>query len=103
MLLPGADCATASAVAQRLCEATREIRIETSDGATICPTLSIGIACTNMAQPPLGLSALLRTADTALYQAKASGRDRYFVAGERPDEAGTPAFACEHSGGAKAA
>src|SRR5256885_6726794 len=28
----------------------------------------------------LGLSALLRMADTALYQAKASGRDRYFVA-----------------------
>jgi hypothetical protein len=56
-----------------------------------------------MAYPPLGLSALLRMADTALYQAKASGRDRYFVAGERPGEADTPAFACEHSGGPKAA
>ena len=103
VLLPGADCVTAIAVAQRLCEATREIRIDMNDGAAICPTLSIGIGCTNMAYPPLGLSALLRMADTALYQAKASGRDRYFVAGERPGEADSPAFACEHSGGAKAA
>ena len=76
VLLPGADCVTASAVAQRLCEATREIRIDMSDGAAICPTLSIGIGCTNMACPPLGLSALLRMADTALYQAKAAGRNR---------------------------
>jgi diguanylate cyclase (GGDEF)-like protein len=103
VLLPGADCVTARAVAQRLCEATREIRIDMNDGAAICPTLSIGIGCTNMAYPPLGLSALLRMADTALYQAKASGRDRYFVAGEQPGEADSPAFACEHSGGPKAA
>jgi len=49
------------------------------------------------------LGAWLRRADTALYRPKASGRDRYFVAGERPGEADSPAFACEHSGGAKAA
>lgn len=80
VLLPAADCATACAVAQRLCETTREICIEMGPDSVIRPTMSIGIAWTPGQQPPPSLSALLRLADAALYHAKDGGRNRFFVA-----------------------
>ncbi|CAB5709466.1 Probable diguanylate cyclase YcdT [Delftia tsuruhatensis] len=86
VLLPGADRATACAVAQRLCEAARAIRIDMGQECPIRPTLSIGIGFTHMIPSAPCLSTLLRQADTALYQAKATGRDRYCVAGDRPQE-----------------
>lgn len=79
VLLPAADCAAACAVAQRLCETTREICIEMGPDSVIRPTMSIGIAWTS-SQQPHSLSALLRLADVALYHAKDGGRNRFFVA-----------------------
>ena len=54
------------------------------------------------------LSAIVDPAPAAIALAARCGVPHYksiedLLAGERPDEAGTPAFACEHSGGAKAA
>lgn len=84
VLLPDAHCATACAVAQRLCETTREICMEMGQDTVIRPTLSIGIACTTGQQPPPSLSSLLRQADMALYHAKDGGRNRFFVADLAP-------------------
>lgn len=100
VLLPGADCAMACTVAQRLCETTREICMEMGQGqdqaqsCVIRPTLSIGIACTTGQQPPPSMSSLLRQADMALYHAKDGGRNRFFVM----DMAAPTAQAChEHA------
>ncbi len=84
VLLPGADQATACAVAQRLCEATRAICMEMGPDSIIRPTISIGIAWACGSQPAPGLSALLRNADMALYHAKDGGRNRFFLAEAQP-------------------
>jgi two-component system, cell cycle response regulator len=73
LILPGATADDAVAVARRLRTVLREVE------APRPITASLGIAC----QRGAGLSAaeLLATADTALYAAKAGGRDRAHLAG----------------------
>jgi diguanylate cyclase (GGDEF)-like protein len=73
LVLPGATVDQAVAVARRLRTVLREVE------APRPITASLGIAC----QHGAGLSAaeLLATADTALYAAKAGGRDRAHLAG----------------------
>lgn len=65
----------AGAIAQRLGEVVA-VPIELSAGASITVTASIGIA---MAAARTDAAALLRDADTAMYQAKAHGRHRHEV------------------------
>jgi diguanylate cyclase (GGDEF)-like protein len=73
LVLPGATADEAVVVARRLRSVLRAVE------APRPITASLGIAC----QHGAGLSAaeLLATADTALYAAKAGGRDRAHLAG----------------------
>lgn len=76
VLLPGTNQEQAVGVGERVCAAVRETRIPHGYSATAPHvTVSIGAASLTPAddQPR---SALLAAADGALYQAKASGRDR---------------------------
>jgi len=50
-----------------------------TDGKTVPVTVSIGVATAGPAE--LGATALVERADSALYQAKRAGRDRFSVAG----------------------
>jgi len=50
-----------------------------TEGKTVPVTVSIGIATAGPAE--LGATALVERADSALYEAKRAGRDRYSVAG----------------------
>ncbi len=76
MLLPGADLAHATAVAEQL-------RVQLASTPMDCGhrklvvTISIGVA---VADEGSDLDALLACADRAMYQAKAAGRDRVVVA-----------------------
>jgi diguanylate cyclase (GGDEF)-like protein len=70
-VLPGADAAAASAVADRILEATRR-RAFTDRELRV--TVSIGIASGPQTEP------LLARADLALYSAKNGGRDRFALA-----------------------
>jgi diguanylate cyclase (GGDEF)-like protein len=76
VLLAGCDASAAAVVAQRMLEAVRALAIEhrCSDAAPHV-TISVGIAAVmpKTAQSP---EQLLRSADEALYRAKAAGRDR---------------------------
>jgi diguanylate cyclase (GGDEF)-like protein len=76
VLLTGCDASAAAVVAQRMLEAVRALAIEhrCSDAAPYV-TISVGIAAVvpKAAQSP---AQLLRSADEALYRAKAAGRDR---------------------------
>jgi len=50
-----------------------------TEGKTVPVTVSIGVATAGPAE--LGATALVERADSALYEAKRAGRDRYSVAG----------------------
>lgn len=73
ILLPGLDARGASALAGRLLDAVRALRIPLDKGTNLSITISIGMAsardCDNLEQ-------MLMRADRALYQAKDAGRDR---------------------------
>jgi diguanylate cyclase (GGDEF)-like protein len=73
VVLIGADCAVASAVAGRICERVSEVRVE-GFGTPIRLTCSIGVA----ASDTLGVwgQHLIARADSAQYAAKRSGRNQ---------------------------
>ncbi len=68
VLMPGANLEGAAAGAERLREAVSEAR-----PAGIPVTISFGVSVSDSGDA--GVDALLRAADTALYRAKAEGRD----------------------------
>ena len=71
ILMAGSDRATGEALAERIRAALSEVDWEpTASGLTV--TISAGVA----EGPLAGVRELLRLADTALYEAKRSGRDR---------------------------
>lgn len=73
VLLPNTALAEAQQVAERLRTAVVRQRLDLTNGAHVRFTISIGIApCEGRAGD---LNALLKAADTALYRAKAEGRD----------------------------
>lgn len=76
VFLPGADNAAAADVADRLCAAMRA-KGEVIDGHHLNMTISIGGAVHLRNN---SIEATMKLADTALYQAKRSGRDRFFIA-----------------------
>lgn len=73
-ILPETDEDGADDIAKKIIGAIRALEILLADGRTIKFTVSIGIGCdTDVAK---NLDALLKEADTALYAAKQSGRNR---------------------------
>ncbi|SMB79237.1 histidine kinase N-terminal 7TM domain-containing diguanylate cyclase [Deinococcus hopiensis] len=77
-LLPGADVAEATAVAEQLRQAVEALRIEFA-GQPIRVTLSIGVAAFSNAVHTT-LDSCMQRADGALYTSKADGRNRSTVA-----------------------
>ena len=69
VLLPEADLATATAIAERVQTALRQAALPSRPGGC---TLSSGVACS----PPTPYQELFAAADRALYRAKQQGRQR---------------------------
>lgn len=76
VFLPGAGDAEAAAAALSLCEAMR-VRGRSIAGYEIALTISIGGASHRAEN---SVEATMKLADAALYHAKRSGRDRFFIA-----------------------
>lgn len=76
LVMPGTDLAGAVAVAERVRQAVADLELPHPDSATgAYVTLSIGVA--SVQPSPAGTPAMLMAdADTALYKAKHSGRNR---------------------------
>ncbi len=68
---------------ERLCKQVRRLTLELKDTSVSTFSISVGIAI----YPEHGVEGedLLRVADEALYQAKAQGKDRAILAGEKSD------------------
>jgi diguanylate cyclase (GGDEF)-like protein len=77
-ILPGTDGATAALAAERLRQAIAAQTIPLGDSA-IGVTVSVGVASAWSGAEP---DTLLKAADTALYRAKAAGRNQVMVSGE---------------------
>jgi diguanylate cyclase (GGDEF)-like protein/PAS domain S-box-containing protein len=73
ILLPGTSADAASAVAERIRIAVNDLRIESGNGTTL---LSISAGITIFQPQDRRLQDAFRRADEALYEAKASGRNR---------------------------
>lgn len=74
ILLPETDLEQANIVAERLRNQVAETRFDIDDGRSLNCTLSIGLA--TMTDKQIDLENLLHEADTALYAAKNSGRNK---------------------------
>jgi diguanylate cyclase (GGDEF)-like protein len=90
MILPGADAHTAAKVAETLRAAIQDNRLLANarelgvDERGLSVTASVGVACYHEHVGPFGepgrrQNALLRLADTAMYLAKAEGKNRVAV------------------------
>jgi diguanylate cyclase (GGDEF)-like protein len=75
VLLPSTDQGSAKVTAARLCSVVAAHPIK-AEGTSITVTISIGIALPSDSSTP---EALMKEADTALYQAKAQGRNRFVI------------------------
>ncbi len=78
ILLPNTEVAHAAEQAARLCKFVRECQVHINGHAALRITISMGVA-----QFRHGVDtwdSLLNRADTAMYEAKNSGRDRWFTA-----------------------
>lgn len=80
VLLPEISQVHALAVANRLCTAVRQHRFTTPDGQPLAATVSIGVRHCASIDEQDSVDALLRSADTALYEAKAQGRNKVVLA-----------------------
>lgn len=76
VFLPGSDVDDAADVARRVSQRLSAA----SQGLDARPTASYGIAAV---EPGMTLDELVEAADTALYRAKETGRDRYVIAARR--------------------
>ncbi len=79
VVLPGASQEEAIEIADRLCDAVRNLKLVSDNNTLGTISISIGIAM----YPAFGKDPedLIKQADDALYAAKAAGRDRVEVAG----------------------
>ena len=75
LLLPGADCAQAAAVLERIRQITA-VPINLG-GQPLAVTISVGVASLSNAND--SADTLMSRADHALYQAKAAGRNRVVI------------------------
>jgi two-component system cell cycle response regulator len=80
-LLPGADEQTVLAVAERFRLALRQAPVAAGNGQHVPITVSLGGAVARPSGGAVDVEWLLNAADAALYQAKASGRDQFALAG----------------------
>jgi diguanylate cyclase (GGDEF)-like protein len=87
ILLPGCDHAKLAAKAEQLVKIVERSSIETSTGP-VPVTISIGGIASGQC-PHAELSSYLRAADTALYRAKVSGRNRSEMARQSDMQAPT--------------
>ncbi|MDZ3821986.1 MAG: diguanylate cyclase [Pseudoxanthomonas sp.] len=76
-ILPGASCPDAAMVAEKIRASVAQVRVA---GQSL--SVSVGVAC-SVDAPYEDADELFRTADEALYEAKASGRDRVVQHGKR--------------------
>jgi diguanylate cyclase (GGDEF)-like protein len=83
-ILPATNLQAAAVAAERVREAF-EIAAKEVDGLPVGGTVSIGAAATD--DPDSDMDALLAVADHALYAAKASGRNRFVLAGSPEEQA----------------
>ncbi|GGY14121.1 sensor domain-containing diguanylate cyclase [Paludibacterium paludis] len=81
ILIPDADPAGAMAMANRLLDAIRAIRIQEDNSPTLQITASFGIALSQHGE--LTPEAPLSRADSAMYEAKRAGRDTLCMAADR--------------------
>jgi diguanylate cyclase (GGDEF)-like protein/PAS domain S-box-containing protein len=79
LLLPDAEITEARQVAERLRQLIADQPIHTEAGP-IAVTVSLGVA--QMDQPNMDFDALLKMADTAMYTAKSTGRNRIAISEE---------------------
>lgn len=80
--LPDTDCDAAHRVLDRLCGLMARVPIILDDGTKLTVTCSIGLTEMESAG---SVQAAIETADSALYKAKAAGRNRVMVAlGDQP-------------------
>ena len=78
VVMPGADVDDASQAAERLRSAVEAVNFAGPAGTRVGLTVSVGVGCTTGAS--VTPDALLHAADTALYAAKAGGRNRVELA-----------------------
>ena len=96
VLLPEADAARAMTCLERIRRAVARVRIP---GAAEGVTASAGLSVFDpVVRSSVSVSAWMRQADTALYAAKAAGRDRVVVAHGAPPAATTAAGATASEG-----
>jgi diguanylate cyclase (GGDEF)-like protein/PAS domain S-box-containing protein len=84
LILPETDAERAVDVAERLLNDFRGAEIEIGDGKAVSITVSIGIS--TLTEKTEYLDGLMQEADEALYKAKSTGRDRWRMAGDAPQE-----------------
>ncbi|WP_162617985.1 GGDEF domain-containing protein [Salinicola halophilus] len=95
LVLPGTEEAGARLLAERLREAVERLQIPNeAAGEGACVTVSVGVSSINHVFPEVGFHGvdhLIKRADEALYQAKASGRNRvvYLAYSDRFDVDGS--------------
>ena len=77
-LLPATDLTHALQVAERIRAAVAGLQFGTDSGSKVRPTVSVGVAIltTESSTEPSTLDALLAQADSAMYRAKRSGKNR---------------------------
>lgn len=78
LLLPGSDVEDAAIIASNISRGLSTITV--GPGQSPSPTASYGIAAVD---PTMALGEVIASADAALYEAKATGRDRHVIA-DRP-------------------
>ena len=75
-MLPGVDLPGAMQVADSIREQIRELGISHEASPLGCLTMSFGVACQSPDASYASPDQIMKSADRALYEAKASGRDR---------------------------
>jgi diguanylate cyclase (GGDEF)-like protein len=79
VLLPNTACEDAEAIAERIRETVKGMKIELSSRKTVSVTISAGVI-SRADHPDSHFSELFELADQALFKAKNAGRDRVIVA-----------------------